>query len=499
MINIKKLLILLFLATGTLLNAQNKVMMKYGMQLDTVKLQNIRMEFLSDKMQNRDINTSAEEAAIKYFTNYFIKNRIKPGNKGSFSQNINAYQMQSAQKKFYVGNFDFKENYSYNNDIGQPALIEANDIIFAGYGIQSASYNDFENINISNKIIMIMEGGSPVNKFGICYTPERLTSFSTNYVYAQKPKAILMVRNGYEKFTQYKSNRLLFENNQITSAKPIPEITINEFLANKILSSTDKSIKQIQYEIEQSGTSNSFNIKTQVSLSGIYAYNRANSSNIIGIIEGKELKGEYVLLYTHYDQQDGGSNNASEIASVLEIARVLSKAQKEGNGPKRSVVILMLTGTEKGLYGSNFYVNNSPYPLDRNVNAICIDAFKPAHPGKKEVTYVVSDKRSLLNITPQLNDVHSYVNDLALDYNYADNVLNYFQGSDQYHFLKSGIPTVMFGVPSETGNNPELLKRTQLAFYTVWELANRVNEQAPANKAEIKTKPLTKGKKGKKR
>src|SRR5690606_23756480 len=91
------------------------------------------------------------------------------------------------------------------------------------------------------------------------------------------------------------------------------------------------------------------------------------SENVIAFIEGSEKPEEIVVISAHLDHvgmdadgnvYNGADDDGSGTVAILEIAQAFQKAVKEGNGPKRSVLFLHVTGEEIGLYGSRYYVEN---------------------------------------------------------------------------------------------------------------------------------------------
>ena len=102
------------------------------------------------------------------------------------------------------------------------------------------------------------------------------------------------------------------------------------------------------------------------------------TGNVGGLIPGRDpvLRRQLVVLGAHYDHlgrrafgardpelkdaiHNGADDNASGVATVLELARVLRR-----NPPRRSVAVLFFSAEELGLLGSEFLVNHAPFPLD---------------------------------------------------------------------------------------------------------------------------------------
>ena len=504
----KKLLLLLFFGGHTLvMYAQEGYpdAIKYALQMDIAALQNKVFALSSPMFEGRAVGSEGNAAAARYLAKCMKDNGIQPAAGQSYFQHIPAYRIQSVEKNFHVNNFNYRNDYTYGNSINQEFSIDAEGVIFAGYGVHSASYNDFENVDISDEIVMVMEGGSPMSKFGVPFTKNKLNSYSADYIRENEPRAILIVRNGYNTYTNYATDRLVFDDTQ-AKTNAIPEITINELLANKLLSPANTSIKQLQYEIERDSKSHSFEIETQVEFNGNYIYTPLSSqeNNLVGIIKGDELD-EYVVLTAHYDSKGmygdeeiyyGAESNASGVAAALEIARLFSEAQKAGVCLRRSIILLLTTAKESGLNGSNFYVNNPRFPLEKTVAAVNLDMLglvSEEYKGNaKNYIYLISRKEAqsddLLRQIKEANQAtHLILNFKDSDADNSEELSE--ENFDHYSFSKKHIPAVTFTSGyqsnSETTQNDKnrqdsfnsidfikLTERTQLAFLTLWRLVN---------------------------
>lgn len=224
-----------------------------------------------------------------------------------------------------------------------------------------------------------------------------------------------------------------------------------------------------------------------------------DSENIWAFIEGSEKPEEILVISAHYDHvgmkngevYNGADDDGSGTVALLEIAQAFMKAKRDGYGPKRSILFLHVTGEEHGLHGSRYYSENPLFPIENTIADINIDMIGRRdidHKDTNNYVYVIGSDRlstDLHNINEAANK--KYVN-LDLDYKYND--LNdpnrFYYRSDHYNFAKKGIPSIFYfnGVHEDyhqPGDEPQkieydaLAKRTQLAFVTAWELANRLN------------------------
>lgn len=226
--------------------------------------------------------------------------------------------------------------------------------------------------------------------------------------------------------------------------------------------------------------------------------NIVETENVVAIIKGSEFPDEYIVISSHLDHvgiqggeiHNGADDDGSGTVALLEIAEAFQTAVAEGQGPKRSIVFLHVTGEEKGLLGSKYYTDNPLYPLSQTMVNLNIDMVGRLDPKREDkdpryVYLIGSDKLSL-----DLHEISETVNQkymqYKLDYTYNDDQdpNRFYYRSDHYNFAKNNIPVIFYfnGThddyhrPSDTPekiNYPILAERTQLIFYTAWELANR--------------------------
>ena len=228
---------------------------------------------------------------------------------------------------------------------------------------------------------------------------------------------------------------------------------------------------------------------------------KVETENLASIIKGSEYPDEYIIITAHLDHigidKNGDINNGADDdgtgnVALLEMAEAFKQAEKEGFGPKRSLVFLHVTGEEKGLLGSKYYTENPLYPIKNTVANLNIDMIGRVNPKRETedpnyIYLIGSDK-----LSQELHDISEAVNDkyiqLELDYTYNDerDPNRFYYRSDHYNFAKKNIPVIFYfngthedyHKPTDTAdkiNYPVLEKRIKLIFYTAWELANRKN------------------------
>ena len=215
------------------------------------------------------------------------------------------------------------------------------------------------------------------------------------------------------------------------------------------------------------------------------------------------LKDEYVVISSHYDhvgmndsEEDGIFNGADDdgsgTVSVLEIAEAFQKAKNDGNGPRRSVIFLNVSGEEKGLLGSAFYTDYEPVvPLEKTVTNLNIDMIgriDPTHTGDTDdYVYIIGSNlvsQELHDINIRVNEIIGTDLDLNERFNSKDDPNQFYRRSDHWNFGKNNIPFIFFftgthddyhGVDDEPDKieYERMARIAQVIFGTAWQVANQ--------------------------
>ena len=225
--------------------------------------------------------------------------------------------------------------------------------------------------------------------------------------------------------------------------------------------------------------------------------NLPDSENIWAFIEGSEKPEEIIVISAHYDHIgiengkifNGADDDGSGTVALIEIAEAFMKAKDAGNGPKRSILFLHVTGEEHGLHGSRYYSENPLFPLKNTIANINIDMVgrrDVAHADSNNYVYVIGSDYLSSDLYTICENANSAAINLKLDYTFNDkkDPNRFYYRSDHYNFAKNGIPSVFLfnGVHADYHKATDtvekiefdaLAKRAQYAFTIAWELANR--------------------------
>lgn len=223
---------------------------------------------------------------------------------------------------------------------------------------------------------------------------------------------------------------------------------------------------------------------------------RLVSENVLAYIEGTDRKDEVVVLTAHYDHvgvengvvYNGADDDGTGTVAIMEIAEAFAQAKAAGHGPRRSVLVMPVSGEEKGLLGSRYYSDHPVFPLENTVADLNIDMIgrrDSTHATSPPYVYVIGSDRLSSDLHAANERANSTYAHLALDYtfNAEDDPNRFYYRSDHYNFARKGVPSIFYfsGVHEDyhqPGDDVEkiefdlLHQRTLLVFHTAWILAN---------------------------
>ena len=446
------------------------------------------------EMQGRETATEGQRKAAAYIEDQFKSLGLQPGNNGSYQMTFPVYRDEAISTKFIINEKEFKLNDEF-----QPYTLGSNNIaqyysevVFAGHGIADNDYDDYKGLNVIGKLVMVLEG------MPSSYKTAANASIRMKVVNAQRRGAagLLIVGSNFPRRQGRRGVGGMYKD----LYKPTQYLNtyfISEGMAESIVGSTDwNTIKSVGKNEKPEYKVFSANIYLEATKKVI----KLESSNVLGVLEGTDLKDEYVFITAHYDHEGmtdstifyGADDDGSGTVSVLELAQAFTKAKAEGKGPRRSIVFMTVSGEEKGLWGSEYYVNHPIFPLEKTTVDLNIDMIGrvgteyQASKDSLNYIYIIGDDKLSSELTPITEQVNKKNLKLKLDRKYNDpkDPNQFYYRSDHYNFAEKGVPIIFYfnGVhqdyhkPTDTPdkiNYPMMAKRAQLVFYTAWEMANK--------------------------
>ena len=324
----------------------------------------------ADELLGRRTGEQGNLVAARYIAEQFRKLGVKPVNSGAstgvipnnaFYQNVPFEKMGANGSGEIIADADvYKSGTDWILMSGEATSVKA-PLIYASYGLENASkgWDDYKGLDVKGKIVLVQSGTPDVQ------TPSEIIASSNEKRKVAIEKGAIAIIELFnapipwnlvsKNFTREKIG-LAPEN---ASATTIPHAWVNGKEAS--LTRGLRGVKEIEFKT--SGR------KTQL----------VNGYNVAGFIEGTDpkLKDEYILLTAHYDHVgvgkqggqaytsedsifNGARDNAFGVVGLLTAAESFAKSP-----PKRSVLIVALTGEEVGLLGSQYYANHPLLPLNK--------------------------------------------------------------------------------------------------------------------------------------
>lgn len=313
----------------------------------------------------------------------------------------------------------------------------------------------------------------------------------------KEAKAIILVTSNYKDIYDYLEHYVTTKSMRLKDAPEREEVPVIVVRAEAIQSALGKKFtwlartgkkKKLRKPLQVAELNGNVNEQGPV----------LTSSNVLGFIPGSDpiLAKEVVVITAHYDHigiengvvYNGADDDGTGTVALLEIAEAFGRAKREGNAPRRSVLIMTVSGEEKGLLGSSYYVEHPVIPLDKTIADLNIDMIGRndiAHEKESDYIYIIGSNMISTDLHNANENANRKYTRLKLDYkfNRLDDPNQFYYRSDHYNFAKNGVPSIFYfsgihedyhqpGDDIEKINFSKVEKVARLVFYTAWSLAN---------------------------
>ena len=375
---------------------------KSPISLETLKA--VTQELSSDAYEGRAPATPGEEKTVAYLIKRFQAAGLKPGNAGSWTQDVPMVENAVANPTaltFTGGKTPLALAYrtdavfgSYRS-VGRVDL-KASDVVFVGYGITAPErgWTDYAGVDVKGKTVVILVNDPDWQTPGLTGDfGGRAMTYYGRWTYkfeeaARQGAAAAIIVHDTEPaaygFGVVQSSwtgpqlQLDAKNNHMDQSQVIGWIT--NPAAQRLFAAAGQDYAKLVAAAKVKGFKPvPLGLKASVGFDN--TLRRQASKNVVGILPGKAAPDEYVLYSAHWDHLgrcdavggddicNGALDNATGTAALVAIAEANVKA-----GPaRRSQVFLAVTGEESGLLGSEHYAVNPIYPLAKTVGGVNMD------------------------------------------------------------------------------------------------------------------------------
>jgi Zn-dependent M28 family amino/carboxypeptidase len=437
--------------------------------LQTVKVMS------SDKFQGRAPGTIGEDLSVGYLETQFRDLGLEPGNPdGTYVQKVPLVGITGTEAKpltftkgTETGTMKWKDDVvAWSKHVADGASIDKSDVVFAGYGIEAPEYgwDDFKGLDVKGKTIVVLVNDpaipDPANPSTLdpkMFGGNAMTYYGRwTYKFEEGARkgaaAVLIVHEtlpaGYP-FSVVQGN-LNEKFDLVTPDKNMSKANIEGWItldaARRLFAMSGQDFDALKKQaISKDFKPVPLGLKASMAIKN--KLRTIDSRNVIAKLSGSDpvLKDEYVVYSAHWDHlgvgapvngdaiYNGALDNASGVATVLEIAKALKQARPQ---PKRSFVFLMVTAEEKGLLGSEYYSLNPLYPLAKTVANINIDGVNQW--GRTKDISVVGLGASELD-DYLLQAAQEQGRTLTPD---PEPEKGFYYRSDHFNFAKQGVPAL---------------------------------------------------------
>ncbi len=425
---------------------------------------------------------------------------------------VSDYKVIAEDNEFAVDGKPYKLNTDYvplsSSDNGEVK----SEVVFAGYGLKvdgkgKYHYNSYSDIDVKDKVVMVLEG-----------IPEGL----------DKEKQELFERNisgGYKQMLarQLGAKAILIITGEINNERSkemvgsagIVSLNISESVANGLLAEKELSVEEAKKNLEggdPKANEHLFALSTKVKVKTKLERVVKQDNNIVGAIYSEDTDAPYIFIGGHYDHLgygevnsrsdeghkhdicNGADDNGSGTVTVLELAEYFAGLKKENpEAITANLVFCLWSGEELGLLGSAAFTSDLPVPADKIKAYVNFDMVGRVKDNKLEIQGVASaaewkkifEKKNIVTgFNLSMTDDPYLPTDVTSFYLQKIPVISFFSGIHMdYHTYKDDVELINFG---------DLQRGTKLASLIIKEMM-KPDQTITYQKVKIRRTKGTKG------
>ena len=420
-----------------------------------------------DKMEGRDTGSEGLRKAEAYVVEQLKQLGLEPAGKDGYYQAVHFQSRQIIEKECSAAlvrggkeePLTLGDDIIFSSRIDLAPEVEA-PLLFVGYGLKvpEKNYDDFAGLDLKGKVVVILNG-SPAEIPGSLASHYQTPAERWKALQAAGAVGAISIPNPASMDVPWSRIALNRAHPSMELSDPVFDETAGEKLsmyanpaqADKFFAGTGHTFAQLAELGKERKPLPHFALPVSIRAKTKLEKKDVDSSNIIAKLPGSDpaLKNEYVVLSAHIDHigigepvngdriYNGAMDNGSGSAALLDIAASLKRSPEK---LKRSLLFVFVTGEEKGLLGSKYFTQYPTVDPKSMVADINIDMFLPIIPLKTMVVFGLaeSDLGDLASEVAQSRGVQVVPD--------PEPQRNLFIRSDQYNFIRHGIPALAMNV-----------------------------------------------------
>jgi hypothetical protein len=437
----------------------------------------------NDQMRGRDTGSPEHLKAAQYVAAHFEQDGLTPAGTQGFLQPVKfkAWKIVEPESSLALIRGGTIEPLALGEDafIGRgvaPAESVEAPLVFAGYGltVPEMNYDDFAGLDVRGKIV-VMLGGGPSNIPGPLKAHYQNGLERRRFLQRAGVVGTVTIQNPNTADVPWSRSALARFQESMELADPtlaVPDgqkitITVNPAHAGKWLEGSGHTLDELLALVAAGKPLPRFSLVPSLRARAKIATRELESQNVVAVWPGADplLKNEYVVLSAHIDHvgvgepingdsiYNGAMDNASGVATLMDIAQDLHDQKIQ---TKRSLLFVVVTGEEKGLLGSRYFAAHPTVNSKSMIADLNTDMFLPLYPLHILTVYGLHE-----------SDLGDTVRKVAqsLDVEVQDDPApqrNVFIRSDQYSFIRAGVPSIMTDVGYKKGSKEEEIEKDWL-------------------------------------
>jgi Zn-dependent M28 family amino/carboxypeptidase len=421
-----------------------------------------------DNMEGRDTGSEGLRKAEAYVVEQLKASGLKPKGANGFYQPAKFVSHQLVEQDSSLALVH--DGVPHPLTLGDDAFISSRadlpsemvtaPLVFAGYGLKipENNYDDLAGLDLKGKVVVYITG-SPADVPSAVAAHYQTVAERWKALHAAGVVGVVSILNPASMeipWSRYSMNRtrpsmnLAGDEFNETPGEKVA-VVFNADKAEQLFAGTGHTFAEIADLAKDRKALPHFTLSVSIQSKAHLEVSSLESSNVVAVYPGSDskLKNEYVVLSAHIDHvgigapidgdkiYNGAMDNASGSALLLDVARSLAQSHEK---TRRSVLFVFVTGEEKGLLGSKYFAAHPTVPTKSMVADVNADMFLPIVPLKLLTIYGLGES----DLGDQATTVaKSYGVDVQPD---PQPLHNIFIRSDQYNFVRDGIPAVMMDV-----------------------------------------------------
>lgn len=437
----------------------------------------------ADNMEGRETGSPGLRQAQEYVVEQFKHAGLEPAGSKSFYQPVQLVSRQIVEKDsslalVHNGQMEpltLGDDAIFSTRVDLAPTVNA-PLVFAGYGlnIPELGYNDLAGLDLRDKVVVIFPGApteipgalaSHYQSAGERWKALRKAG-AVGVITILNPAAMDIPWSRISANRAHPSMALKGTEFDETEGEALA-VVFNPEKAQTLFEGSEHNLQELVDLVKDRKPLPRFPLTVSVRARATVNKKNVESSNLVAQFPGSDpkLKSEYVVLSAHLDHlgigepingdriYNGAMDNAAGSAVLLDLIGSLKKLPKK---PKRSLLFVFVTGEEKGLLGSRYFTSHPTVKPGSMVANINIDMFLPIVPLKILTVYGLaeSDLGDMAREVAQSLGVQVQAD--------PEPQRNGFIRSDQYNFIRHGVPALAMGVGFEKGSPEQAIFKNWL-------------------------------------